>query len=335
MTHDPVSGRTRESSLGSERGGDRMLLGVAAPGQAAFRARADGACTWASVQWIALTGLSADESLGTGWTAAIHADDLAPTQEAWRLAGRRGVVEIHHRIRSADGGYGWRLTRAGPAGPDPGALTDEWVGVSTDVDALKKICERQAVQISGLPQRGRSLMALLRAMVRRSAESAEYVEDYVAHLEGRLSALGLTQSALSRDPDGKIDLEALVAEELSASVIREGEQVRLSGPKVRLRGRAAEIMALAAHELTTNTVKHGDLSKGRGRLAVTWSLNEEDGGSRLAFRWRETGVQSAEDLRRGFASELLERALPYELGATTGLTFEGGALDCTIDLPLD
>ena len=39
--------------------------------------------------------------------------------------------------------------------------------------------------------------------------------------------------------------------------------------------------------------------------------------------------------RRGFGQELIERVLPYELGARTALTFAPGGVRCEIDLPLN
>jgi two-component sensor histidine kinase len=43
-------------------------------------------------------------------------------------------------------------------------------------------------------------------------------------------------------------------------------RVRLDGPEVHLEARPA--VALAVHELTTNAVKHGTLSRASGRVQV-------------------------------------------------------------------
>ena len=36
-----------------------------------------------SLRWEALTGLTMEESLGTGWIRALHPDDRQPTLKAW------------------------------------------------------------------------------------------------------------------------------------------------------------------------------------------------------------------------------------------------------------
>jgi two-component sensor histidine kinase len=73
-------------------------------------------------------------------------------------------------------------------------------------------------------------------------------------------------------------------------------------------------MVLALHELATNAVRHGALSRPGGEVEVTWSLGE-DGVAH--FEWRESGgppvsVPGAD--RRGFGVRLLERGLVHDLG---------------------
>src|SRR5262245_38473317 len=48
-------------------------------------------------------------------------------------------------------------------------------------------------------RQARGVMAVIRAMVRRTSQDTESVEDYVAHLEGRLGALSRIQEILLRD----------------------------------------------------------------------------------------------------------------------------------------
>ncbi len=144
------------------------------------------------------------------------------------------------------------------------------------------------------------------------------------------------QAAVTRNPSAGIDLEHLIADELLAFRAKEGEQgTKLKGSVVRLRPKAAETLALAIHELATNAVKHGALSAKRGRIAVTWRIEEAD-RRRLVIEWVETGARLSETpRRRGFGTELIERTLVYDLGAETSLRFEPTGLRCTPILPAD
>jgi two-component sensor histidine kinase len=90
-------------------------------------------------------------------------------------------------------------------------------------------------------------------------------------------------------------------------------------------------MALAIHELCTNAVKYGALSKDQGRVRIDWSL--DDGMLRL--RWTEQGGPLVTTPKsRGFGSRMLERALAGELGGTVTLVFDPGGLCCSIEAPV-
>ena len=156
------------------------------------------------------------------------------------------------------------------------------------------------------------------------------------HLDGRLNAFARTQALVTRDPEAGVDLEYLVGEELLAYRVNEDEKVRISGPPIRLTPRAAETFGLAIHELVTNAVKYGALSKPAGRLAVSWQAAGDRDAPKLRFVWRETGGPALESppTRRGFGTELLERTLAFELKGETVLEFARDGLICTIELPL-
>src|SRR5204863_3732312 len=135
----------------------------------------------------------------------------------------------------------------------------------------------------------------------------------------------------------RIDLEELVSEELLTHSLQGEGQIEISGPEISLRDRAAEIFALALHELATNAVKYGALAQPRGHISVTWRVLNTAAGGRLSLEWRESGVPALDPspARRGFGRDLIERGLPYELGAATSLEFHPGGVRCTIELPLD
>ena len=52
---------------------------------------AAGRCLYSNPQWQAITGLSADESLGAGWQRAVHASDLPDFPAEWNQALRAGL----------------------------------------------------------------------------------------------------------------------------------------------------------------------------------------------------------------------------------------------------
>ena len=205
-----------------------------------------------------------------------------------------------------------------------------------DVTAITRAEERTRILLAELQHRVRNTLGVVRSIARRTAETSGSVDDFAMHLDGRLMAFARTQSLVTRDPEGGVDLEFLIADELQAYRVKETDQVRISGPSVRLQPKAAETLGLAIHELATNAVKYGALSNRRGSIEATWSIEPDGEVFQLAFEWRELDGPQVDGppARRGFGTELLERTLSYELKARTDLSFQRDGLRCSILLPL-
>src|SRR5262249_34576317 len=148
------------------------------------------------------------------------------------------------------------------------------------------------------------------------------------------------QGLLSRSDETPITLDRLIRGELDALGALGGAngRVRLDGPSVRLRSSIVQTLTMALHELATNARKHGALSHGGGGLNVTWQLHQAAEGPRLALAWIETAAGApieTSPARRGYGRELIERALPYALGATTTYELSAEGARCMIDMPLE
>ncbi|MCA1454577.1 PAS domain-containing protein [Bradyrhizobium sp. BRP22] len=204
-----------------------------------------------------------------------------------------------------------------------------------DVTAITRAEERQRLLLAELQHRVRNTLGVVRSIARRSAETSSNVDEYAAHLDGRLNAFARTQALVTRDPEGGVDLEYLVIEELLGYNAREGDQLRASGPQVRFQPKAAETFALALHELATNALKYGALSQPSGRVEISWRIDEAVDPPQLVFDWLERGGPSVvPPPRKGFGTELLERTLAFEFKGQTMMMFNAGGLHCTITIPL-
>ena len=172
-------------------------------------------------------------------------------------------------------------------------------------------------------------------MMRRSSEGQESLEDYVQHLEGRLSALARTQVLLTRAVDAWVDIEDLIREELLAQAADE-DRISLAGPTVALGPKAAEVMSLAVHELTTNSVKYGALARATATLDIPWTVETRSGVPWLNLTWSEVGVSVAVTAprHRGFGTELITRRIPYELKGAGILEIRPGGIYCRLEFPL-
>jgi PAS domain S-box-containing protein len=312
------------------------LLATNVP-QLVFRTLADGSRTWPSPQWIDFTGLCADASIGFGWLEAVHPDDREATLAAWRAAMQSGDHYSEQRVRRRrDGQWRWHQTRARPIHKD---RAGEWVGTMTDVHDLRGLQERQKVLMAELQHRTRNLLAMTQVIARQTLRMSPSLADFQQEFERRLLALGRVQVLITGVDYGNVDLRDLLTAELQAhdgSHMASG-RVKLDGPAVLLRSGSAQALGLALHELVTNAVKYGALAKPDGRLDVGWQLRRTPEGCPCArLEWKESGVPMGDsagvDRRFGYGRELIERALPYQLGAKTALFFEPDGVRCTIEI---
>jgi formate hydrogenlyase transcriptional activator len=102
----------------------------------------DGSNEFVNRRWLEYTGLSAEESHGSGWQVAIHPDDARALAEKWRgslVSGEPGEMEA--RLRRHDGVFRWFLMRVEPLRDDSGEVI-RWYGACTDIETLKQTEER-------------------------------------------------------------------------------------------------------------------------------------------------------------------------------------------------
>ncbi|MGI4880739.1 MAG: sensor histidine kinase [Janthinobacterium lividum] len=307
--------------------------------QLVFRTRPDGDRTWGSPQWIDFTGLSMDESLGYGWLDAIHPDDLQLTQDGWRDAQAIGEYYVEHRVRrAADGEYRWHQTRSRPVEKsNPGA--SDWVGTMTDIDDLRTLTDRQQVMMAELQHRTRNLLAVVQSVATQTIRNSPSIEAFGSEFAGRLRSLSRVQSILVSANHGDVDLRTLVMAELDAHAdcdMSDGK-ITVDGPTVALPAISAQAFGLALHELATNAVKYGALAQAAGKLGVTWKLEDDEVSPRVQLEWQESGVRmppSGAVPRTGYGTELIRRALPYQLRAKTRLEFRPDGVFCAIAVPI-
>jgi formate hydrogenlyase transcriptional activator len=105
---------------------------------------ADGSNEFLNQRWHEYTGVSQEESHGSGWQVAFHPEDLVKVLDKWHAVGASGEpaeIEIEARLRRFDGEYRWFLIRAVPARDESGKVVS-WYGSSTDIEDRKRAEEK-------------------------------------------------------------------------------------------------------------------------------------------------------------------------------------------------
>ncbi|HEY0650846.1 sensor histidine kinase [Phenylobacterium sp.] len=273
-----------------------------------------------SIAWI-------DEYLLPEDQAAI----LAVIQEA---VDSKGVFQLEHRVRRADGSVGWTFSRAVPILDASGEIM-EWFGAATDVSARHEAEEHLRLVVNALNHRVKNNLATVQAIAAQTFRNADDLVQAEAAFVGRIEALALATDFLT-GAKGPHPSMRLVLEEAVRSHRPTPERCRLAGPDINLLPKTAQAVSLAIHELATNALKHGAWSAPHGEVAVDWSSVRGDRGERrLRLTWSERGGPPVSPpVRRGFGSRLIEQGLAQELKGQVRLVFDPTGLACLVDAPL-
>jgi two-component sensor histidine kinase len=184
-------------------------------------------------------------------------------------------------------------------------------------------------------------MSVVRSTATKTLNTSSDLAEFEARFQMRLEALARVQGLLSRlGEHDRVNFDELVRTELEAMGAPQ-DAVTIEGRSgVKLRSSTVQILAMALHELATNAVKYGALAQPGGHLSISWSVTPDQvsGLPWLCVEWRETGVAVPEAFLasqpRGQGRELIERALPYQLGARTTFTLNADGVRCTIEMPV-
>jgi diguanylate cyclase (GGDEF)-like protein/PAS domain S-box-containing protein len=109
----------------------------------------DGGDDYFNRKWFDYTGLTLEQSRGTGWTVAVHPDDLSPCLAKWEDALRTGkAYDVEYRLRGKDGSFRWFFSRGNPIRGPKGEVV-KWFGTCTDIESQKhnqQILEQQILE---------------------------------------------------------------------------------------------------------------------------------------------------------------------------------------------
>lgn len=206
--------------------------------------------------------------------------------------------------------------------------------IMRDITARKRAEEEQRLLVREVDHRAKNALAVVQSILRLTP-----LQDPVAFrtaVEERIAALARAHSLLARQGWRATDLRTLLEAEFAPHAAI-GATVSLEGPPVAVSATAAQPIAMLAHELASNAVKHGALSARGGRVAVDWRVRRRaDGAGTLRLRWEEAGgppVPGA-PARRGFGTRVIEATVRGQLGGTMGRHWESTGLIVEVDLPL-
>ena len=280
-------------------------------------------------------GVSREEAIGRPISDFISPTDFERTSsKLMQKMQRGGTTRYDVRVRSRSGEWlDWEI--------NSGLITDsagQPVGlhvVGRDITERRRAEELQRLLVNELNHRVKNTLAIVQSLAHQSFKNVESPDEARQAFEARLNALAAAHNLLTRETWERATLEQTLREAVTATAGPRAGQVSLEGPEVTLAPQTAVSVAMAAHELATNAIKYGALSRDEGRIDIKWSIDPAKSGPRLRLDWREQGGPKVDEpARRGFGSRLIERGLAAELGGTVKLEFLEDGLHCVVDAPL-
>ncbi|HEX5757280.1 MAG TPA: MASE1 domain-containing protein, partial [Arenimonas sp.] len=86
-----------------------------------YQTDAEGACTYSNPRWQEISGISAEQTLGEGWSAVVHPDDRTSVLEGWRsTAAEHREFAMDFRLLRRDGEVRYLRSRARRLFPEHG-----------------------------------------------------------------------------------------------------------------------------------------------------------------------------------------------------------------------
>ncbi|MBX7540942.1 PAS domain-containing protein [Qipengyuania sp. GH29] len=270
----------------------RMALCISDPNQP------DCPIVYCNQAFVELTGYSREEIVG---------------QNCRFLQGRGTRAEAVEKLRNAimtedytvadilnyrkDGTAFWNAVHVGPIYHEDGKLAyffgSQW-DITELLAARETIIENERIARE-LRHRTDNLFAVLTAIVRLSSKGATSVPEFSDKIERRIEALSsahrisLEGEGLSED---RTNLRNLVEAVLRPYRNAYTDRIEIEGGTVGLSRKNVTPVGLTLHELATNALKYGALSREDGRVHVDWDADEDW----LEIHWIEHLGEGAEPL---------------------------------------
>ena len=258
---------------------------------------------------------------GRSWVDNWHGDLKAEAQAALASASSGGQGRFAGMTDTYAGNPRWWDVRVTPirsaSGKPEGLLV-----VSRDITAQKNAETQQRLLTQELAHRVKNILAVVQALASLSLRDGCDITQGRDTFNARLFALARAQDVLLQHPER---YSATVFGLLSPilAIHANPEQITLRGPEIVLGSALAISFSLVMHELYTNALKHGALTRAQGAVSISWQFSNDAGERYFELAWVESGGPVVHPPTvRGFGSRLIESSFAIEPSASARLAYE-------------
>lgn len=197
--------------------------------------------------------------------------------------------------------------------------------ISRDISERKRSDAQLALLAREAEHRTKNVLATVQAAVRLTR--ATTVDEYKQLIEGRIQALANVHAIFVESRWTGASLRNLITQELAPYLVDGKSRASMSGPDISLEPSAAQTVAVAIHELSTNAAKYGALSSEAGRVAIDWA----QAGGRITIRWSEmNGPAVSPPTHQGFGTRVVESMVRGMFNGDVRFEWRRSGLCCEI-----
>lgn len=271
--------------------------------------------TYNNPRWLALVGEGAALG-GSRWMEFVHPDDRDRVLKSYSgAAAATQPVTQEFRFRNARGEYRWIFDSC-VAIRDAVGHPMGLVGSSLDVTDSKEDRERQNLLMQELDHRVKNNLAAVIAVAQSTMASTDSRDTFQTAFLGRLMAMARSHTALAKGRWTGLYLEELVATVLEPLCNSQSNALRFGGDPLFLSRDVVPPLAMALHELGTNSQKHGAFSRPGGTVSLMWHVAQPDTHTATLVWQEKHDAPVSEDIREGLGLQLIRGLITSELGGT-------------------
>jgi PAS domain S-box-containing protein len=191
--------------------------------------------------------------------------------------------------------------------------------------------QRHELMIRELRHRSGNLFSQLLALFSQTAKNSRSMAELTTNYQARVLALANAHRLITEAGWKSTTLSELLRVLLGPYL----DRTSLTGPNVDLEPDPTFSLSAALHELMSNAIKHGSLSRSHGRLELSWSVASTRQGMTLTFDWVErNGPPARRPRRTGFGTRLIGLVIERQMNGEVHPSYTRDGFSIRMLVPL-
>jgi len=292
------------------------------------------------IQFVSPGGIEAMEIedvsavMGAEWAKVWTGTDETAARTAIAAARAGGTGRFQGFCPTLKGQPKWWDVIVTPVAGEDGTPT-RLVSAGRDITELKGAEERSRLLMEELTHRVKNTLAVVSAIAAQTLNGKTTYAEASTALTHRLHALADAHDALVKTNWTATPVRVVVDNAARLHANGDPRRFHIAGPDVTLGPKGVLSLALVLHELGTNAVKYGALSTAKGRVEVSWKLDDTGEEPRFHFDWQEfDGPPVATPTRVGFGTRLIRQSLGSDFDASVDLAYRPAGVLFSLDASL-